>query len=287
MVNDFTRDTNCVALWRFEDGALTTDSIGTNTLTDNGGVDSSVDCKEGSYSADFTIADSNFFYITDANLDEGFPLRANDITPIRNISVCFWFKADVREDYDYIFSKYDTGTNKRSFAIHIYQNKIQVAVGKNSDSGVTGGAYLYSTVFQTGRWYHVGVTFEDGALNTSSLRIRIWDDTTGDFLAGDFTTAGAVTINVEDSVLCIGDREGDADRLYDGHVDELVVFNDILTTDEIDKIRAGTFGVGTNMQINIGDDWKEVTAMQINIGDEWKVVAGAQINIGDAWKTIF
>jgi len=46
-------------------------------------------------------------------------------------------------------------------------------------------------------------------------------------------------------------------------------------------------GGGTNMQTNIGDDWKSIAAMQINIGDAWKSVAGAQINIGDNWKTIF
>ncbi len=44
---------------------------------------------------------------------------------------------------------------------------------------------------------------------------------------------------------------------------------------------------GTNMQVNIGDVWKEVPAVQINIGDSWKAVAGMQINIGDVWKTIF
>ena len=44
---------------------------------------------------------------------------------------------------------------------------------------------------------------------------------------------------------------------------------------------------GTNIQINIADAWKAVSAMQINIGDAWKTVAGAQVNIGDAWKTIF
>ena len=44
---------------------------------------------------------------------------------------------------------------------------------------------------------------------------------------------------------------------------------------------------GTNMQVNIGDVWKEVPAAKINIGDVWKDVAGAQVNIGDAWKTIF
>ncbi len=46
-------------------------------------------------------------------------------------------------------------------------------------------------------------------------------------------------------------------------------------------------GGGTNMQINIGDVWKDVSAIQINIGDVWKDVTKAQINIGDVWKTIF
>jgi len=44
---------------------------------------------------------------------------------------------------------------------------------------------------------------------------------------------------------------------------------------------------GTNTQINIGDDWKEIEGVQINIGDTWKAVAGMQINIGDTWKEIF
>lgn len=43
---------------------------------------------------------------------------------------------------------------------------------------------------------------------------------------------------------------------------------------------------GTNFQVNIGDDWKDVESIQINIGDVWKDVAGAQVNIGDAWKEI-
>lgn len=51
----------------------------------------------------------------------------------------------------------------------------------------------------------------------------------------------------------------------------------------IDYTEAST---GTNMQINIGDVWKEVSAAKINIGDVWKDVEGIQINIGDTWKTV-
>ena len=44
---------------------------------------------------------------------------------------------------------------------------------------------------------------------------------------------------------------------------------------------------GTNCQINIADDWKEVDSIQINIGDVWKDVSAVQVNIGDAWKDVF
>ncbi len=44
---------------------------------------------------------------------------------------------------------------------------------------------------------------------------------------------------------------------------------------------------GTNMQINIGDSFKDVDALKINIGDVWKDVVSVKQNIGDAWKDVF
>lgn len=45
--------------------------------------------------------------------------------------------------------------------------------------------------------------------------------------------------------------------------------------------------VGTNMEVNIGDVFKDIDEIQINIGDVWKDVDEAQINIGDVWKVVF
>jgi len=44
---------------------------------------------------------------------------------------------------------------------------------------------------------------------------------------------------------------------------------------------------GTNLQINIADEWKVVDSLQINISDSWKAVSEAYINVGDSWKLIF
>ena len=44
---------------------------------------------------------------------------------------------------------------------------------------------------------------------------------------------------------------------------------------------------GTNMQLNVGDSWKDVTAVKLNVGDTWKSVTKVQINVGDTWRTVF
>ena len=44
---------------------------------------------------------------------------------------------------------------------------------------------------------------------------------------------------------------------------------------------------GTNMSVNVGDVWKDVSDISVNVGDSWKTVTTASVNVGDAWKTIF
>jgi len=75
--------------------------------------------------------------------------------------------------------------------------------------------------------------------------------------------------------------------------DEIGVWSRALSQDEITQLyNSGNglqypFTTGTNIKLNIGDSWKDVSEMKINIGDSWKSVVKAQVNIGDVWKTIF
>ena len=89
MANDFSGDTNCVALYRFENGALTTDTKGTNTLNVSGGSPEAdtVNYQEGSASCLFDAAAHDAFSIADGSLDAGFPLKDGDA--VGDISVCF------------------------------------------------------------------------------------------------------------------------------------------------------------------------------------------------------
>jgi hypothetical protein len=238
--NDFTTDTDCVALWRFENGALTTDSVGTNTLTETGSpTTDTVDYKEGAASVERD--GSGGFYILDSSLDSGFPLKSGDSN--KKISVTCWINWDTANGAT--FFKDDNG--KRSFAISYAASPLRVTMSIGYSSGASWEVLTHGWTITAGQWYHVGCTFDD---SDKSYRIRIWDDNASAILGSDLTGTATNNINVEDGVLRFMGTWGGSPT-FDGHLDEVVVFKDILTTEEIDQIRGGTYGATAGQLIII------------------------------------
>jgi len=223
--NDFSNDPNCVALYRFESGELTTDSKGTNTLTNVGVSEESTIIKEGSCSAFFVAAQNDKMYCADADLSNDFPGKYG--TANKSFSFCFWFK---------------TGSGQQ-----IFIDKGSYLLGLLADKFIlylkTGELTSY-TVTHTGtivisQWYHVGVTY-DGS--TDEVRIRIWDDTEQEILASDkVETAEEYALYENDFSL---GWSIDVGYELSGFLDELVVFDDVLTVEEIDEIRNGIYEAG-------------------------------------------
>ena len=242
MANDFSGDANCVALWNMDLGGLTADSKGTNTLTNNNTVEQNVDTKQGDRSGDFLQADDESLSITDANLDAGFPFKNGDAN--KKISLCKWVKfSSFTENQNQLFSKWDDPNSKRTIMLQ----SVDVA---GSDYfrfylGFNGGAsaetvITFGTAFALHIWYHIGFTFQD---SDKSWKIRIWDDDAGALLGGAEETGNSTNnINIEDAAVFLGAYEGSpATGTHDGLMDEVIVFNDILSSAEIDEIRAGTY----------------------------------------------
>jgi len=235
--NNFAVDPNCVALWRFEAGKLTLDSIKTNKLKDVNSVDvNMVDYKEGAAAASFDRNDGEYFSIIDANLSSGFPFKNG--TGNNKISVCFWMKFDTMTPWPYIFSKslsakYGLGIVKTNL------DKLEMLIGYNS--GINAETFVHDSTLLPDRWYHVGITFDNAS---KAYRIRIWDATASAILGTDKTGTAVHNVVIDTGEVRIGHSAG-RDRFnfnLDGTLDEFVVFNDILTSAEIDKIRQGTYG---------------------------------------------
>jgi hypothetical protein len=230
MANNFSSDANCVALWRFENGALTTDSKGSNTLTASASAPTAdtTNKKEGGASADFEKDNSQYYSIADASLSAGFPCKNG--TTNRTFSVCVWAKFETTSsNHTFIF--------KNGYWLRLSSTKVQVCINN-------GGwqVFEHTAVLVTGRWYHIGMTYEDTG---KTYRIRVWDDTAGALAAADKTGTGTGSIVVDTTVVTIGGSTGGG-WLFDGLMDEMVVCKDVLTADEIDQIRAGTYGASSS-----------------------------------------
>jgi len=240
--NVFDADPNCISLWKLDNGALATDSIGSNTLSTAGTVTADTsNYKEGDASADFPGSD-DMLYRTDTNLISGTPYKSGESN--KNISICLWFYFDTITFPDgdaSLVTKYDSGSNLRSFRLKLEgdDNSFYWQTGHNS-GGEWQISSAFGSAFVAGRWYHGGFTLDENG----NYRARIWDDTAGDFLDSDLTGQFSNSVSITTASLVIGGQMyngGYTAAEIDGQIDEVVIFDDILTVDEIDEIRAGTY----------------------------------------------
>ena len=242
--NDFSGDANLAALWNLEEeSGNRVDSSGNgNTLTDINTVEFSSDSKQGTNSSSHVSSSNEVLQIDDTDLSADFPLKNGDTN--KEISVCVWVKASSMSVTMGIFSKHDT-SGKRSFQLMLHSTpNFRVAIGHNngesSETIVTTGTPV------AGRWYHIAVTFKN---SDKSWKMVVWDDTASSKIINASGTSDN-NINVEDASVLVGGNylaAGSPNTAtdFDGLIDEVVVFKDILTTGEIDKIRAGTYGAAT------------------------------------------
>jgi len=224
---------SCKAIWDFESGALTIDSKGHNDLINNYYVSEST--TEGGFvrggcAAQFDPVLSQSFEIADADLGVGFPLKSGDINKL--ITVCFWMKPVYNSNTTRVFSKFNDTLSKCSFAIGKSYKHVRVSWG----TGASSETYDTALNMVADHWYHVGVV-ADGV--NRSLHVRIWDATIS--TAYDYTYTPGSELYVGDGLLCIGTQEDYDYYAYEGIIDEVVVFNSLLSSGDIDAIR--TLGI--------------------------------------------
>jgi hypothetical protein len=242
MANDFSGDPNCVALWKFDNNV--NDSKGGNDLTAvNSPSYDSGDKKEGTHCIDLEKGSTQYGTIDDGDLDAGFPGKSG--TSEQSLSICCWVKFETLDGINSqgLVDKYGSGT--RSFAVRLSGalSKILFTIGYNG--GASSTDIIFDTACVTGRWYHVGVVYDS---SDNSMKLRIWDDTAGALLDNNKAGTAGGDMSPDTAPLQIGrDYELDG-RVLDGKVDEVVIFKDVLTDDEIDQIRAGTYGAVTEKE---------------------------------------
>jgi hypothetical protein len=229
----FSSDVSCKALWRFENGALTDDSKGTNTLTNNASVVASTsDKKEGGASADLESGSSQYFSITDANLDSGFPLKSGDDG---TFTISCWIKAESLAADMNIWSKYTGTNNLRSVSCVLLSTGI-LRLRFGYSSGTLYQQITHGSTLSTGNWYHITIRHRASDRN---YRISI-RDASGNIVGTDVFGTLTNALSVTSAPFVIG---ADSDGIYnfDGLIDEFVVFDRVLGSNEVANIAKGLF----------------------------------------------
>jgi len=228
------------AWWKFEDTpGILVDSEGDYTLTDHGTV-VNVAGKVGE-AADFT-PDGDYFTNSGATNDYNWDTS-------KKCTICAWVNIDNfpgAGEFHQIFSKGTDGGSDYVFSIYVNENgRLGSCFCVNANHETYECEVYGSANMVEDQWYHVCVSINDSGATVNGLadkemRIRIWDDTESEFLG---TPGGDEETPLLDDNW-VTDGGGDthigsygAANYWDGMIDEMRAYDDILTADEMDTIR--------------------------------------------------
>lgn len=223
--NTFTKDSGfsgLAAQWHMDEGSGSTagDSSGNGndgTITDAlwAGADGGkwFDRTDVNFSTGKSIIfDGNDYLVISDNV--------NDTLDPLQITVSFWFKPGVVGS-GYFVSKWNTDPNNRAYSVYLNGGKVSF---DTSSDGISFNPLIGGTTVIVGTWYHVTVVYDGVSLNKRIYLNGVLDGTTG-------AASGALFNSNLD--LTIGTLKVGGGNYYTGEIDEVSIYNIVLTADQI------------------------------------------------------
>lgn len=234
---------NIQGFWRMEETSGTRYDLSTNKnhLTDNNTVGYAAG-KIGN-AADFEVSNSEYLSITDASQ------KGLDITG--GITLACWIKPESIALLSNVMDKYDYGSNNRAYKMWITSdgNKVFGELSSN------GSNYTYATsannVISAGTWVHICFT-----LNQTTDKIQVYINGSASGATASFTE----NIYNSNAPFTIGCQlnNGTPMHLFDGLIDEAIIWNTCLTADEIAEVyRITKYNAGILLWWFCKDSWEK------------------------------
>lgn len=208
-----------------------------------------------------------------------FPLRNGDIT--QTGTWCFWYRPTeltTLKNY-WIAGKHDASSlDEGGLVLGRYADGNLNTYWTYGTAGNQEVCGIYNSLV-INRWYHISLAF-DGVNKT--LAWRIWDATAGSVVASNNYTF-TNELHVSGSSFAIGSAGQFNSTAYTAHgnIDEFVIFNTILSSDDIDLIRSGQYSGTSAPEGSIV--WGQITGVVENIhsfASSW-TGTGEVVNTGD------
>ena len=266
---------NCIGYWKFDESVVTNvdDAVAANDGTTHNCVDA--DFKAGLINNGLDLGGNGQGTGECVEFDSTYA----EIDSQTNFTMSVWFKADNTEANNAIMEHGKEATER--FIIGTGNSANHLVVRYYSGGGAEDR--------------HFNVAFTDTSSWHNIIVVHHADKSFEAYLDNVLMTATAVNLNLSANYnWWAGCQSGGNFYFWDGMLDEFALWDRAITEAERAELYNGGAGnqypfpeVGTNLQINVGDAWKEVPKILVNVGDAWKEVAGIQVNVGDAWKEVF
>lgn len=204
--------------WRFESGALTTDSIGSVTLSQSASPPTSdvTNYREGSGSAYFTGSSSQRFYVPAANIPSGFPFKTSNDTKGTFMVRC---RPHVVATYERIFQ--------------YYNGSVELTIDKFSSQFRIGNSWTNLCAPVADNWFTFIIV-----VNGAYISVWSWNETTNTAY-GPWTNTSSTALPYGGQI-SIGATWTPGDY-FTGNIDDIWIFNGILFDADVQALRAGTY----------------------------------------------
>ena len=188
------------------------------------------------YFEPFTDSSGRVLYLTDADLPSGFPFKGGESN--QEMTITFFYRQDIIYGTTIVLGKGDGSSGSGSWD---FFNNGWFGISKTNSSNQVEYVTNTNEVPLAHRWYHVAITLSG---LTGDYKMRVWDSITqtywSDFV-GTFPTPGVANRGVfglgglmNDNLTWSYSGFGDGKA---GWLDEVHVFDSILTNEQIDATR--------------------------------------------------
>ncbi len=259
------------AVWQYEQGYFVNDMSGNAAnLSIVGSVQQVNESFEGGGCAYFSHTNEQRLAIADAALPAGFPFKNG--TSNQKMTLLMRFKAEkfsATKDH-IIWIKWNGG--------YVYFPPNGTALNVFTTRPTNPAAVSFPAQFKPGKWYTMAVYVSE-ALTTLftvpnvNIGVCVWDEEADKYLieptAKAETGSGAILLNTGD--MHIGGYTGADPRPFYGWIDETLVYNSIISLQEIEYVRAHTYKEMATPQ-------RTITEITPRIGQRVEIVDESLLN---------
>ena len=212
------------------------ETICNDNLDNDGATLETTDRKEGAGCANLRAGDKDSLSIYDDSLSTNFPTRSSDPNVV--MTVCFWMKPRSFPLNATVISKYQIATDTRSWRLYLGSlpaYHLKLGLGKGTGDEFTDYAFNQPTeLLVANHWYHVAFTYKG---SNRYYHVRVWDGT-DNVLRVDREGTAVAPMAVTNAPLILGNTPLES-SYFDGLLDEVAVFHEVLTSSQMDKVRRG------------------------------------------------